>query len=153
MNTTFRSQTATKRQSSIAFPGLQSIKILDQVRERIRYLHYSIRTEESYLYWIRFFIRWSGVRHPREMGADEVRAFLTFLASPAIGAHRSQRREAVLRETPRLPSAADGNSIPPVFDQQIRMPPDEAGWHSYLLVEPAGIEPASASLLQADLHT
>ena len=70
------------------------------MRERIRYLHYSIRTEESYLYWIRFFIRWSGVRHPREMGADEVRAFLTFLASPAIGAHRSQRREAVLRETP-----------------------------------------------------
>ena len=71
----------TRRQSSIAFPLLQSTKILDQVRERIRYLPYSICTEESYLYWIRFYIRWSGVRHPRDMGADKVRAFLTFLAT------------------------------------------------------------------------
>ncbi len=91
MNPTFRSQKVTKRQSSIAYPVLQSTKILDQVRERIRYLHYSIRTEESYLYWIRFFIRWSGVRHPREMGADEVRAFLTFLATErniSVSTHR-----------------------------------------------------------------
>ena len=64
-----------------AFPALQSTRILDQVRERIRYLHFSIRTEESYLYWIRFFIRWSGTRHPRDMGAPEVTAFLTFLAN------------------------------------------------------------------------
>lgn len=50
-------------------------------RLKSRYLHYSIRTEESYLYWIRYFIRWSGVRHPQEMGAIEVRGFLTFLAT------------------------------------------------------------------------
>ena len=43
-------------------------------------MHYSVRTEEAYLYWIRFFVRRSGMRHPREMGADEVRDFLTFLA-------------------------------------------------------------------------
>jgi integron integrase len=51
------------------------------VRERVRYLHYSKRTEEAYLYWIRSYIRWSGKRHPREMGGDEVRGFLTFLAA------------------------------------------------------------------------
>jgi integron integrase len=71
---------ANKRQSSNAYPPLQSVRILEQVRERVRYLHYSMRTEEAYLYWIRFFIRWSGMRHPQDMGADEVREFLTFLA-------------------------------------------------------------------------
>lgn len=40
-------------------PPLQSIRLLDQVRERIRYLHYSLSTEQTYLYWVRFFIRWS----------------------------------------------------------------------------------------------
>ena len=33
---------------------------MDQVRERIRYLHYSLSTEKAYLYWVRFFIRWHG---------------------------------------------------------------------------------------------
>ena len=43
-------------------------KLLDQVRNRIRLKHYSLRTEEAYTYWIRFFIRFHGMRHPREMG-------------------------------------------------------------------------------------
>ncbi len=76
----FQLNVANKRQSSNALPPLQSVKILEQVRERVRYLHYSMRTEDAYLYWIRFFIRWSGTRHPKDMGADEVREFLTFLA-------------------------------------------------------------------------
>ncbi|MEO8102377.1 MAG: integron integrase [Betaproteobacteria bacterium] len=67
--------------SSNVLPPRQSMKVLDQVRERIRYLHYSLRTEEAYLYWTRYFIRWSQMRHPREMGADEVREFLTYLAT------------------------------------------------------------------------
>ena len=37
---------------------LKSIRLLDQVRERIRYLHYSLSTEKVYLYWVKFFIRW-----------------------------------------------------------------------------------------------
>jgi integron integrase len=64
-----------------SLPPLQSARLLDQVRERARYLHYSLRTEKAYLYWIRFFIRWHGLRHPREMGAPEVEAFLTMLAA------------------------------------------------------------------------
>jgi Phage integrase, N-terminal SAM-like domain len=39
-------------------PGLRAIRLLDQVRERIRYLRYSLSTEKNYLHWIKFFIRW-----------------------------------------------------------------------------------------------
>jgi integron integrase len=59
---------------------LLSPRLLDQVRERVRYLHYSLSTEKVYLYWVRFFIRWHAMRHPRDMGAPEVEAFLTMLA-------------------------------------------------------------------------
>jgi integrase len=53
-------------------PALQSTRLLDQVRERIRYLHYSLRTEQAYLLWIRAFIRHHGLRHPRTLGGSEV---------------------------------------------------------------------------------
>lgn len=59
----------------------QPPKLLDQVRLAIRYRHYSIKTEKSYVYWIRWFIRYHGLRHPRDMGAAEVTAFLSFLAA------------------------------------------------------------------------
>jgi len=55
-------------------------KLLDQVRARIRLKHYSIRTEKTYLAWIRRFIRFHEMRHPRDMGKPEVEAFLTDLA-------------------------------------------------------------------------
>lgn len=58
-----------------------SLRLLDQVRQQARYRHYSLRTEEAYVYWVRFFVRWSGLRHPRDMGVTEVRAFLTMLAT------------------------------------------------------------------------
>lgn len=54
---------------------------MDQLRERIRYLHYSLRAEQTYLYWVRFFIRWHGLKHPREIGASHLEAFLTMLAT------------------------------------------------------------------------
>lgn len=59
----------------------QSARLLDQVRECIRYLHYSLRTEEAYLYWIREFIRFHGRRHPRELGGAQVEEFLNELAN------------------------------------------------------------------------
>lgn len=62
-------------------PPLQSTKVLDQLRERIRYFHYSIRTEEVYVYWVRLFIRFHRLRHPASMGGPEVEAFLSWLAS------------------------------------------------------------------------
>jgi len=63
------------------YPPFQSTRLLDQVRERARYLHYSHRTEKAYIYWVRFFTRWHGLKHPRDMGASHVQAFLTMLAS------------------------------------------------------------------------
>lgn len=57
------------------------VKLLDQVRERIRVLHYSRATEKTYLYWIKFFILHHNKRHPRDMGAAEVEAFLSHLAT------------------------------------------------------------------------
>jgi site-specific recombinase XerD len=62
-----------------------SPRLLDQVREQIRYRHYSLSTEKTYLYWVKFFVRWHGrsgkMRHPRVMGAPEVQAFLSMLAA------------------------------------------------------------------------
>ena len=54
--------------------------LLEAVHVTLRRLHYSPRTEEAYIGWIRAFIHFHGRRHPREMGAEEVTAFLNFLA-------------------------------------------------------------------------
>ena len=55
-------------------------RLLTRVRERIRLKHYSIRTEQAYVDWIRRFIHFHGKRHPVTLGAPEVEAFLTDLA-------------------------------------------------------------------------
>ncbi len=55
-------------------------KLRERVRDVIRTRHYSHRTEKSYWYWIRYFIRFHDLRHPSSMGANEVRKFLTWLA-------------------------------------------------------------------------
>ena len=63
----------------VAAPVFLATRLLDQVRERIRYLHYSLQTEKAYLCWARFYIRWHGrtgtMRHPKGMGQTEVEAF------------------------------------------------------------------------------
>jgi integron integrase len=55
-------------------------KLLDRVRDVIRAKHYSYRTEETYVQWIRRYILFHNKRHPSEMGCEEVNAFLTHLA-------------------------------------------------------------------------
>lgn len=72
-------------------PPLHATRLLDQVRERIRYLHYSIRTEQAYVHWIRAFVQFHDLRHPVEMGAPEVEAYLSWLASErkvAVATHK-----------------------------------------------------------------
>jgi len=54
--------------------------LLGQVRRAIRVRHYSRRTEQAYLSWVRRYVRCHGMRHPGEMGEIEVGAFLTDLA-------------------------------------------------------------------------
>ena len=67
-------------------PPLQSTRLFDQVRERIRCQHYSLKTEKTYLFWMRFYIRWratkpGSMRHPREMAVADVEAFLSMMAN------------------------------------------------------------------------
>lgn len=56
-------------------------RLLDALRTQIRYLHYSLRTEEAYVHWVRAFIRFHDFRHPSELSYPEVEAFLTWLAA------------------------------------------------------------------------
>ncbi|MDT8429302.1 MAG: integron integrase [Pseudomonadales bacterium] len=57
-----------------------SSPFLESVRSDIRLRGYALKTEKSYLYWIRHFIYFNGIKHPSELGATEVKAFLTHLA-------------------------------------------------------------------------
>jgi integron integrase len=74
------------------------VRLLDQLRETIRVRHYSIRTEEAYTDWARRFIIFHGKRHPAELGAAEVTAFLTHLAvdRDVAASTQTQARSALL---------------------------------------------------------
>ena len=82
--------------SDPAAPGTP--RLLDRMRERIRLKHYSIRTEYAYLDWVRRFVLFHEKRHPAEMGATEVEAFLTHLAvSRNVAAStQNQAKSAIL---------------------------------------------------------
>jgi integron integrase len=62
-------------------PSQPPVKLLDQVRECIRYKHYSLRTEQSYVQWVKRFVLFHDKRHPNTMGAREVESFLLYLAN------------------------------------------------------------------------
>jgi len=64
----------------VSEPPAHEPRLLDRVRAAIRVRHYSIRTEEAYVQWVRRFILFHGKRHPLEMGGPEIGAFLTHLA-------------------------------------------------------------------------
>ena len=109
---------------------LQSTRLLDQVRERSRYLHYSLRTEQAYLLWIKAFIRHHGLQHPRGFGGPEVEAFLNALvnerhvsadphaARPDAG-RAGSRRPRALRLWPSLMEALQLRIKDVDFDQYV----------------------------------
>lgn len=66
--------------TSLAAPPPAAPRLLDQVRQCVRVRHYSLRTEQAYVDWVRRFVIFHGKRHPREMGAVELEAFLTHIA-------------------------------------------------------------------------
>ena len=129
-------QTGGKR---IEAAGPQPPKLLEQLRENLRVRHYSLRTEDAYLDWTRRFILFHGKRHPRDMGAPEVQAFLTYLAverhvSPST---QNQAKAALLfmyrhllkvdlpwlseivqaKRNPRLPVVLTPGEVRTLFDQ------------------------------------
>lgn len=87
-------QTAPRK---VAFAPNPKLKLLDQVREVLRLKHYSLRTEQSYVHWIKRFLmfhrnaagQW---RHPREMGGPEIGAFLSHLATGKTVAAATQNQ-------------------------------------------------------------
>ena len=65
----------------VSFPeGRSRPKLLDRVRDAIRTRHYSPRTEEAYVHWIRRYILFHGKQHPSTLGAPDISTFLTWLA-------------------------------------------------------------------------
>ena len=87
------------------------MKLLDQVRRHMRTAHYAIRTEKTYLRWIKRFLVHQkdlsgGWRHPSEMGSDEVNEFLTWLA--VEGKVSASTRWRTKRE-PREPTQQSGS--------------------------------------------
>ena len=72
-------------------------RLLDRVRIAIRARHYSLRTEEAYVAWIRRFVLFHGKRHPKEMGEPEINAFLSHLAtSEHVGSNTQNQALAAL---------------------------------------------------------
>src|SRR6266542_1723683 len=67
--------------SSLSGPGEASKpKLLDQIRQLMRLRHYSLRTEEAYVGWIRRYILFHGKRHPRDLAESDIASFLSSLA-------------------------------------------------------------------------
>jgi len=75
----------------------QPKRLLDQLRDKIRIKHYSIRTEQAYLDWVRRYIRFHDRRHPRELEAGAIEALLTHLAVHSNMAWYRQRDRNVCR--------------------------------------------------------
>ena len=92
-------------------------KILDLFRAKIRYKHFSRRTEKTYRNWIKRFILFHGTRHPAKMGKPEIEAFLTFLAEKedVSASTQNQALSAIMflyREVLELPLAKDFDITP-----------------------------------------
>ena len=81
-----------------AILGLKPRRLLDQVRDRIRVKHYSIRTGQTYVDWIKRYTVYFGKRHPLELSATHVERFLTYLASErdVAASTQNQAKSALL---------------------------------------------------------
>jgi integron integrase len=114
----------------VLFMETQKPKLLDQVRRAARLRHLSLKTERAYVYYIRRFILFHNKRHPAEMGADEIRDYLTHLAVEDKVAASTQNvafsallflyREVLQQELPRIEGVARANKpkhLPVVFTQ------------------------------------
>ena len=88
-------------------------KLLDQMREVLRLKHLSFRTEEAYVGWVRRFILFHDKRHPTEMGAQEIRAFLTHLAIQGKVAASTQNSALNALPPPRVSPTGRPEALAP----------------------------------------
>src|SRR5262245_60630292 len=89
-------QRVSRERSSLTVATTRAPKLLDRVRQTIRAKHYSRRTESAYVDWIRRYIVFHRKRHPSDMGAPEIAAFLTWLAT-----ERRVRRQRKIKRSAR----------------------------------------------------
>ena len=90
----------------------QSPKLLDQVRDKLRVKHYSIRTEQTYVDWIRRYIFFHDKTHPKDLGAQDVEAFLTHLAVVGkVSASTQNQAKSALMATHLLQSSYDIRTV------------------------------------------
>lgn len=97
-------------------------RLLDEVRRRLRVKHYSLRTEQAYVYWIRRYIRANAPRHPREIGGAAVEGFLSDLArhdrvapstqNQALAAMLFLYREVLSMDLPWMENVVRAKRIP-----------------------------------------
>lgn len=71
-------------------------QFLDEMRDKIRVKQYAYKTEKTYLDWAERFIRWHGIRHPKEMGKPEIEAYLTYLANSGVSASTQNQALAAI---------------------------------------------------------
>jgi len=96
-------------------------RLLDRVRDKIRLKHYSIRTEQAYLDWIKRFIRFHGKRHPVGLGPLEVEAFLTDLAvTRSVAALTQNQARSALLFLYKDQAARDAGLVKPATPHTLR---------------------------------
>src|SRR5881409_3737697 len=90
--------------SSLSGPAEASKpKLLDQIRQLMRLRHYSLRTEEAYVGWIRRYILFHGKQHPRDLAGSDIASFLSSLAikgQVAASTHFTPERRGRFHSTP-----------------------------------------------------
>jgi len=114
-----------KHNSEGAFFQPQSKRLLDQVSEVMRYYHYSKRSEESYVRWIKQFILFNNKRHPTEMGKQEIERYLSHLAvnKNVAVATQSQALNAIVFLYKKVLNLPVTDDLSPVRSKkQVRLP-------------------------------
>ena len=106
--------------SHLADSPPRPLSLIGTVRQRLRVKHYSARTEEAYVQWVRRFVLFHDRRHPRTMGSSEIAAFVTHLATvrrvssatqnQAVAAVRPKLRIASSRDAHAARNAGDGEA-------------------------------------------
>ncbi len=119
------SQVYLSRSGGLKFKPNPSVRLMDQVREVLRYHHYAYRTEQSYCQWILRYIRFHGKTHPKELGVQHVERFLSNLVTEGkvAASTQSQALNAIVflyREVLHKP--LDGE-IAPVRSKRQQRPP------------------------------
>lgn len=132
-------------------PPSQPPKLLDQVRRCIRDKHYSLRTEEAYVYWIRWYIRFHKLKHLLDMGGVEVKSFLSYLTNErqvSISTHKQAPQHLLF-----LYKQVLGSEFPWIDDiyrpnRQPRLPTVLTQWEvSTMLAEMKGTHALMARLM------